>query len=132
MNLQVLWWKVRDQVRRRWIALPVTFGAAFLAALAWTEVSIRGESGVDMARLTGLSVIATTGAFVASLAVAAIVMRRYSYQTAEVIAEKGFNALVWTMLTIGLSAIFFGIVIHGGRFGHIEVILKLAGWAKVE
>ena len=130
MNGQVLWWNVRKEITRRRIAIPITLGLAFGAALAWTEVSIRSEAGIDMVRLAVVSVSAVGILLAFALIITAVVMRRYSYQVAAVIGNKGFNALVWTTRSLSLLAIALGILIHGGRFGHIDVLLKIIGIAK--
>lgn len=132
MNVKVLWWALRDEFKARWRALVVSILAVLLGALGWTEVTIHGESSVDMALLAGTTAAATGIALLISLLAALGVMWRYSYQVAHFRAEKGFATLVRVMLAIGFVAITLGLIVHGGRFLHVEIILKLVGIGKGE
>src|SRR3989442_15982637 len=126
---RVVWWQLRGQLASRWIGLAAGGLVSLLASVGWVEVTTHsGElNGTNLVQGTALLLLV---ALIAAGALGAAVMWRYRYQVGSDIAERGFLAFLRTLLVVGLVAFAFGIFIHGGRFLHIDVVLKLIGLAK--
>lgn len=127
---QVVWWKIREHFGARWVGIGVATLAVFLCALGWVEVTVHKKDEIDLGLLVRSTAEAMGVAILAAGALAGAVMWRYRYQVPDAIAKRGVVTFLRTLQVLGIVGIVLGIFVYGGRFLHMEILLKLFGIAK--